>query len=400
METVIKVSQLNIGIKQLLEDNFAEVWVEGEVSNFRCYDSGHLYFTLKDSGSQIRAVMFRSYAQSLSVTPKDGDAVVVKATIGLYMPRGEYQLVVRCLMPVGIGELYHQFIRMKAELQGLGWFDTALKKTIPRYPRAVGVITSPSGAAVQDIINIITRRSPWVTIIVYPTLVQGLQAAEQIVSAIGLANQRKECDLLIVGRGGGSLEDLWPFNERIVAQAILESKIPIISAVGHETDFSISDFVADLRAPTPSAAAELATSEDRETIENYLCRCRRVWIDKIDHKIRSFEYQLTLSKHGLGNVVYGLREQRVYLQRMQQDLCHNIRQIVRDYGQRLDRNASALAVLNPEQVMKRGYAIIRREGKLLASCMQVEVGQVINIQWHDGSVTARILSGSDTEPGC
>ncbi|MBR4173565.1 MAG: exodeoxyribonuclease VII large subunit, partial [Clostridia bacterium] len=267
MEPLIAtVSQLNSYMKRLIESQepISDIWIKGEISNFKEHYSGHLYITLKDDGGVLKAVMFKSAAQNLTFKPEDGMRVLARGRVGVYEQSGTYQLYINEMTPDGVGELYIAYEKLKKRLQEEGLFDDSHKKPIPKYPERVGVVTATTGAAVRDIINVITRRYPYCEIIIYPSLVQGAGAKENIVEAIEYFNENNLCDTLIVGRGGGSIEDLWAFNEEIVARAIYASKIPIISAVGHETDFTIADFVADLRAPTPSAAAEIAVPSQIE----------------------------------------------------------------------------------------------------------------------------------------
>jgi exodeoxyribonuclease VII large subunit len=270
------VAELSFAVKDLLETSFPDVWVTGEVSNFRAAASGHYYFTLKDASAQLRAVCFRNQARYLKFKPQDGLAVIARGHLSVYEARGEYQLYVEYLEPAGVGALQFAFEQLKQKLAAEGLFDEARKKPLPLLPRAIGVVTSPSGAAVRDILRVIKRRFPNMNVFLYPATVQGAGAAAEIVEGIEYFNQHPIVDVMIVGRGGGSLEDLWPFNEEFVARAIVASKVPIISAVGHETDFTIADFVADLRAPTPSAAAELVVHRRGDFIAEVANRIRHM----------------------------------------------------------------------------------------------------------------------------
>lgn len=261
---IFTVTQLNYSVRHLLESELGQVWLTGEISNFSQPVSGHWYLTLKDENAQVRCAMFRMKNMRVNFRPQNGMQVLVRASVSLYEPRGDYQLIIESMQPAGDGLLQQQFEQLKMKLAALGLFAQEHKKPIPRFVKTVGIITSPSGAALQDILHILNRRDPSLQVIIYPTLVQGKEATQDIIDTIHLANQRKECDVLIVGRGGGSLEDLWCFNEEAVAHAIYQSELPIISAVGHETDVTIADFVADLRAPTPSAAAELVSRDQQE----------------------------------------------------------------------------------------------------------------------------------------
>lgn len=266
---VLTVSELTEQIKDILEEKFFDVWVEGEISNLRLPPSQHMYFTLKDDFSQIRAVLFRTQARTLRFAPKDGLHVICKGRVSLYEKRGDYQLILESVEPKGVGALQLAFLQLKEKLEKEGLFDPARKKPIPMVPRKIGIVTSPTGAAIRDMLNILGRRFENLHIILYPVRVQGEGASSEIAEGVGYFNKEMKVDVIIVGRGGGSLEDLWAFNEERVARAISRSKIPVISAVGHETDYTIADFVADLRAPTPSAAAELVVKE-RGEIENTL----------------------------------------------------------------------------------------------------------------------------------
>ncbi len=266
MQEILTVSELTTAIKKQLESRFSFIQVRGEITNLKEQSSGHFYFTLKDADAQIAAVLFKGSAQSLSQLPKGGDQVVLKGELSLYAPRGNYQIIVRELEYLGVGQLLVKLHALKAKLAEKGWFEPSRKKKLPKYPRTIGVVTSPTGSVIQDILHVLTRRFSTFHLILNPVKVQGEGSAQEIAKAIDQFNRYHIADLLIVGRGGGSLEDLWAFNEEIVAQAIYNSKIPIISAVGHETDFCIADFVADLRAPTPSAAAEMAIAEKSQQL--------------------------------------------------------------------------------------------------------------------------------------
>lgn len=257
---ILTVSQLNQAVARLLERSFPLAWISGEISNFTRAASGHWYFTLKDANAQVRAVMFRGRAQHVGFNPREGDKVEVRATVGLYAARGDFQLNVEGMRKAGVGNLYEAFLRLKASLAAEGLFDPARKRPLPVFPRTIGIVTSPQAAALRDLLTAFRRRAPHLQLILYPTAVQGEAAAAQIAAAIVTASRRAECDLLIVGRGGGSLEDLWCFNDEGVARAIAACAMPVVAGIGHETDFTIADFVADLRAPTPTAAAELAAT--------------------------------------------------------------------------------------------------------------------------------------------
>ena len=273
---IYSVSELSLELKGLLEQKFPDVWVAGEVSNFRAAASGHLYFTLKDASAQLRAVCFRNQARYLKFKPQDGISVIARGHLSVYEARGEYQLYVDFLEPAGLGALQLAFEQLKAKLAAEGLFDPGRKKPLPALPRTIGIVTSPSGAAIRDILRVLRRRFRNMNVLLYPAKVQGEGAAEEIAKGIEYFNRHRAVDVMIVGRGGGSLEDLWAFNEETVARAIAASKIPVISAVGHETDFTIADFVADLRAPTPSAAAELVVHRKQDFVADLQERARRM----------------------------------------------------------------------------------------------------------------------------
>jgi exodeoxyribonuclease VII large subunit len=273
---IFSVSELSQEIKNLLERQYPDVWVSGEVSNFRAAGSGHLYFTLKDASAQLRAVCFRNQARYLKFKPEDGISVIARGHLSVYESRGEYQLYVEYLEPAGLGALQLAFEQLKQKLAAEGLFETARKKPLPLLPAAIGVVTSPTGAVIRDILRVLRRRFRNMNVLIYPVKVQGEGAAEEIVEGIRYFNRKQNVDVMIVGRGGGSLEDLWAFNEEVVARAIAASEIPVISAVGHETDFTIADFVADLRAPTPSAAAELVVHRKQDFITELENRARRM----------------------------------------------------------------------------------------------------------------------------
>ncbi len=296
-EEIYTVSRLNNTVRFLLEDTFASVWVEGEISNFAAPNSGHWYFSLKDPSAQVRCAMFKGHQRKLGFQPKDGMHVLIKAKVSLYENRGEFQLIAEDMEERGEGKLRRAYEALRKKLETAGLFDAAHKKPLPAFPKQIGVITSATGAAIRDILTVLNRRHACVPVIIYPSLVQGDTAAASIVSAMKIANQRKECDVLILARGGGSLEDLWPFNEEIVAHAIYQSEIPIISGVGHEVDFTIADFVADKRAPTPSAAAEIVAPDSAELLQT-LVRDKQHLQQQLARKINLVKQQLAwMQKH-------------------------------------------------------------------------------------------------------
>ncbi len=330
---VLTVSELTQEIKATLEDKFSDLWVEGEISNLRIPPSGHLYFTLKDDLSQIRGVVFKMRARALRFDPEDGLHVICRGRVGLYEKRGDYQLIIEEMEPKGIGALQLAFLQLKERLEKEGLFDIRRKKPIPALPRTIGIVTSPTGAVIQDMIQIIQRRFENVSLLLYPMRVQGEGASAEIAEGIKYFNREKNVDVVIVGRGGGSLEDLWAFNEEEVARAIYQSRIPIISAVGHETDYTISDFVADLRAPTPSAAAELVVRDKRE-IERHLQYLK----NRLQNRVSTF---LGEARADLSYLIKSLPDLRKkveeYLLRLDDLVSRSSKSLLRSFGRRREK---------------------------------------------------------------
>jgi exodeoxyribonuclease VII large subunit len=432
---IISVSQLNRQSKELLETYLHRVQVTGEISNLARPGSGHWYFTLKDQRAQVRCAMFKSRTQYLKFVPKEGEQVVVTASVSLYEARGDYQLIVDAMQSAGEGALQLAFEELKQRLFKEGLFDTQHKQPLPAHPKHLGIITSPTGAAVKDIISVLKRRFPSLPISIYPTQVQGQQAATQIANAIAQANRDNLCDVLIVGRGGGSLEDLWPFNEEIVARALFNSRIPTISAVGHEVDTSISDFVADLRAPTPSAAAELV-SPDRfewlgrfEQLERSLLRTiqNRIaqqnfhllqLVKRLRHpkdKLQEHMQRLDMADMRLKNALLRrLQNHKDRLQRCQQTLSGfkpdkqlALMQQTNDQlkkrlvkamqghlvhlQQSLSREVEVLNAVSPLSTLSRGYAINTTEqGDVIHNAKQVKVGDTVRAQLHQGKLSLTV----------
>lgn len=407
----ITVTQLNKYIKNILETdiNLSQVSVKGEISNFKLHSSGHCYMTIKDESSAVRAVMFKTYASSLKFTPENGMKIVATGKISLYERDGQYQMYIFSMQPDGLGDLHVEFEKLKAKLSAEGVFDDIHKKPIPKVPKAIGVITSPTGAAIRDIINVATRRYPMAEIIICPVLVQGENSAKQIANAIEYMNREKMADVLIVGRGGGSIEDLWSFNEEIVAYAIYNSEIPVISAVGHETDFTISDFVADLRAPTPSAAAELAVPsvlELKSSLNMLLNRMISVTRQTIDLK-RSI-----VSGFSLKSPIDYINQNRLRTDNAMQKISNIITETVirnknktEGYSQRLNStaeglysskskmlavNIAKLDALSPLKVMTRGYAIAQIKGEILKSIDNAKTGDEVTIKLSDGTLECMV----------
>lgn len=374
------------------DHHLENVLLEGEISNFKHNSRGHFYFTLKDDGASISATMFASSASKVKFEPKDGMKVFVKGNITVYEPSGTYQINVKEMKSDGIGDLYLAFEKLKKELEELGFFDINHKKAIPLFPKTIGVITSPTGAAVRDIINTISRRYPLCQMILYPAIVQGVDAKDDIVKQIKKANKDNLCDVLIVGRGGGSIEDLWAFNERIVADAIYESRIPIISAVGHEVDFTIADFVADKRAATPTAAAELATpSVDvlKENIKYY----DKTMLKLITQKIEEYKLKLiNLDKRiDSGNPINTLNHQKEYLNSLRKNIDLLIYQLINDKKYKFKLLNEKLEILNPLSIMDKGYSINTINDEIITDINKVKKGDILTTTLRNGSIISEVI---------
>ncbi len=436
--SILTVSQLTHAIKKNLESQFPYVAVRGELSNCKQQLSGHLYFTLKDSEAQIAAVLFRGSAASLSRPPREGDQVIAKGNLSLYPPRGQYQLIVRDLEYGGVGELLQKLHARKLKLEQMGWFDNEKKKKLPKFPKTIGVITSPTGAVIQDILHILTRRLGAFHLILNPVRVQGEGAAEEIAQAIKEFDHFKLADVLIIGRGGGSLEDLWPFNEEIVAEAIYNCSLPTVSAVGHETDFCIADFVADVRAPTPSAAAELISFE-RNALLMQLDKMKIALSQNVHSKVRSYKQLLTLlirqpvfaspisflncyyqkfdeakntlqnemkqllfrrhlhlqasiRQYQLANPLTKIAQMRERTAVWQDRLTVRLVQILREKKQRLHHMVTYLHAIDPRNLLKKGYAIAfsEKNRSVIFSSTEVEIEDAIRIQLGNGQLLTTV----------
>lgn len=392
---VLSVSELNGYIKTLFENNrtLSAVTVKGEISNFTNHRSGHLYFSLKDSEGQIRAVMFRSAAARLKFIPESGMRVIAHGSVTVYPRDGSYQLYVSTLQPDGIGALYLAYEQLKSRLSDEGLFDKEHKKTIPQMPRRIGVITSPTGAAVRDIINVTGRRYPLADIYLYPSLVQGDGAEDNLISALDYFDKTGLADVIIIGRGGGSIEDLWAFNGERLARKIYECRTPIISAVGHETDFTICDFVADLRAPTPSAAAELAVPDVRELLLRADSLLERAAVALVRSAERARErlsrYAERLSPERVGSI---LAEKREAMLSLYDNARSALEKNLDSARVRLAVNSEKLGVLSPLSVLARGYAIAELGSSPIMSAGDASIGDELTIRLADGSITAEVLS--------
>lgn len=391
---VFRVSELNEYVSLVLSNdpNLCDLRVSGEISGFKRHSSGHLYFSLKDEDAIVRCVMFRQQAMRLNFQPQDGMQVLLYGRASLYEKDGAFQLYANYLKKSGEGELYLRFLALKKELEERGWFDEERKRPIPFLPRRVGVVTSGTGAAVQDILNIIQRRFPRMPVVLASVRVQGAGAAEEIAKAIREMNDKNAADVLIVGRGGGSMEDLWAFNEPIVAEAIFESKIPVISAVGHETDFTIADFVADLRAPTPSAAAELAVPEMDACYEGVRLqsdRLRRALTARIE-RMRA-TVRLFASAKAFRLLESRLMSERQSLDSARERAFRGAKEQISGARVELNRMRAQLTALDPSAVLERGYAILTdQSGHALGSVSTVQAGDAVVIRMHDGTAGAHI----------
>jgi len=387
------VSQLTAHIRRLVDGDPAldDLWLEGEVSNFNRASSGHCYFTLKDGGSQIRCVMWRNDANRQTYLPTDGDQILSHGRVSVYEARGIYQLYVDRIRPAGRGDLYRQFERLKARLEREGLFAPERKRPLPRFPRCIGVVTSPKAAALQDILNVLSRRFPLTRVLLSPTLVQGDGAPPQIIGAIDLLNERRDVDVIIVSRGGGSLEELWAFNDEGVARAVAASRIPVICGVGHETDFSLADFAADRRAPTPSAAAELAVpdqAEVRNRLDDWVAALTGAAASAVEQRRWQLADRVRVLRHLSPAAQLRQARQRVddLVDRAEKATYHEI-DLRRE---RLDGLSGRLTGLSPHGTLARGYAIVRRSdtGAVVRSVQQVTPGDALDIRVADGDFPA------------
>ena len=436
---VLTVSALNQTVSRLLERSFPLCWVSGEISNFTQAASGHWYFTLKDAQAQVRSVMFKSRARHADFMPREGDKVEIRALVTLYAPRGEYQLSVESIRRAGLGNLYEAFLRLKQALTAEGLFDPARKRSLPAFPRAVGIVTSTRAAALRDVLAALRRRAPHVSVVLYPTPVQGEDAARQIAAAINTASARRDCDVLIVCRGGGSIEDLWSFNEEQVARAIAACSMPVVSGVGHETDFTIADFTADLRAPTPTAAAELVALPRSESLAAIEAASRSL-ATAMRRRLRDRMQSLDWMTRQLRSPATAVRHERVRLRALEVRLQHASRtplersrfallqlqgrlgaclpdfsarrRSILDAGRRLSScmqvqqrhrrqhlagAVAQLELLNPQRTLERGYAIITdRKGEIVRSPAAIKPHQSLNLRLAEGGAEISIASVQQT----
>lgn len=433
---IYSVSQLNQEVKCLLEDTYMQIWVEGEVSNFVAPGSGHWYFSLKDSMAQVRCAMFKGNQRRLNFTPKDGSHILIRARVSLYPNRGDYQLIAEHMEERGEGKLRREFELLKKKLEAAGLFAEEHKKALPSFPTTIGVVTSSTGAAIRDILNVLKRRYACTPVIIYPTLVQGTTAAPAIAKAIQTANERKECDVLIIARGGGSLEDLWPFNEEIVAHAIYNSQIPTITGIGHEIDFTIADFVADLRAPTPSAAAEIISPDSaglKQALLQHYQQINRIMLRKLSSQTQQLAWmqkhllqqhpkrqlaekmqrldfcemalvqnqvrmisQLQTQVKELDHKLYRLNPIN-QIQHKKNQLQHLYQRGLTVLQQQTDKKQSQLAslaakldALSPLATLKRGFSIASINNQIIRHAAEVTIGDKINIRLEDGQLNCSV----------
>jgi exodeoxyribonuclease VII large subunit len=439
---IYSVSELSLEIRSLFENRFPDVWVTGEVSNLRTAGSGHMYFTLKDDTAQLRAVCFRSQARYLKFKPQDGLTVIARGRLSVYEARGEYQLYVEFLEPAGLGALQLAFEQLKQKLSGEGFFDPARKKLLPMLPRTIGIVTSPTGAVIRDILRVLHRRFRNIDVVLYPVKVQGEGAANEIAEGIEHFNQQAQVDVLILARGGGSMEDLWAFNEEVVARAIFASQVPVLSAVGHETDFTIADFVADLRAPTPSAAAELVVHRKQDFVAEidaharHVAQMMRLMISearqalmelslhnvfqrvtiriaeraqRVDDFVAALERRMRLRLHAArqewlrasaGVVRYDftrhVRLKRASLREREQKIRTHFQRFLTERRNRLQQLESVLRERSPLTLLERGYSVARdAEGRVVRDAAQVAVGADVSITLARG-ILETVVKGRTT----
>ncbi len=397
---IATVTQINNYIKAILDKVpvLQNVWIKGEISNFKLHSSGHIYLTLKDEGAVLKAVMFKSAAASLKFKPADGMKILARGRISVYEAGGQYQMYIEEMEAEGTGDLYARFEELKKRLSDEGLFDEKRKKPIPKFPAKIGIVTSPTGAAIRDMVNVLRRRCPMVSAVIYPCLVQGENASRSIVEGIEYFNSHKNVDVIIVGRGGGSIEDLWAFNEEITARAVAASLIPVISAVGHEIDFTICDFVADLRAPTPSAAAELAVPdiiELKRAIDSYSNRLSISLKSKLDSQYRQLEL---LSKRSVFTRFNKILEEREQTIDFMFDRFLNAYKNKAEVAEKLfSALCGKLSALNPLSIFERGYCTALKDGKAINCINQVETGDKIILRVTDGELDCDVINRRSLE---
>jgi exodeoxyribonuclease VII large subunit len=388
-QQILSVSALNRLARDVLQASFPLFWVSGEISNLTRAASGHWYFSLKDASAQVRCVMFKGRNAFVDFIPREGDQVEARATVTLYEARGDFQLTVEFLRQAGLGDLFEAFAQLKRKLENEGLFDVSRKQSIPVYVKTIGIVTSADAAALRDVLTTLKRRNPNTRVIIYPTPVQGKGAAEKIANAINLASLRQEVDTLIICRGGGSMEDLWQFNEEIVARAIANCRIPTISGVGHETDFTICDFVADVRAATPTAAAELAC-QDSGHLKQQLSVLAQQLHRQMQLNLNQLSQRLDFLAQRLISPTQKLNNQIDHVQQLQNRLHYAVRQVLLQHQLRYKQLKSSIEQLSPQAVLARGYAIVSHDNKAITHSAQLQLGQSVHIQLHLGEAEANI----------
>jgi exodeoxyribonuclease VII large subunit len=392
---VLTVTELNRLARNILEQSFPLFWVSGEISNFTRAASGHWYFSLKDSGAQVRCVMFKGRNSYVDFMPREGDKIEARCTVTLYEARGDFQLTVEFVQRAGLGALFEAFEKLKIKLATEGLFDEANKKSIPKHPKQIGIVTSADAAALRDVLTTLKRRMPNISVIIYPTPVQGKGAAQLIANAINMASHRAECDLLIICRGGGSIEDLWQFNEEVVARAVAQCAIPTISGVGHETDFTICDFVADIRAATPTAAAKLAVPS-REALLHGLNQLKLQLIRTMQLALNQRSQSLDYIARRLISPAQQVEQQKMQLAQIAYRLGNLVTQQLNSKQQHLLRLGQNLQHLNPQAVLTRGYAFVQNsDGAIINSSIQLKSGDAVKLTLSHGSADA-IISKTNT----
>ena len=392
-QKILSVSELNRLARDLLQSSFPLFWVSGEVSNFTRASSGHWYFSLKDASAQVRCVMFKGRNSYVDFILREGDKIAARATVTLYEARGDFQLTIESIQQTGLGDLFEAFEKLKQRLQQEGLFEVSRKKPIPAYARTIGIVTSADAAALHDVLTTLNRRNPNTAVIIYPTPVQGKGAAETIAKAINQANKRQEVDTLIICRGGGSMEDLWQFNEEVVARAIANCTIPTISGVGHETDFTICDFVADARAATPTAAAELACqdiSQLKQKLNNLSQQLNRHMILCFNQRAQTLDF---LARR-LISPTQRLATQADYVRQLQNRLHYSMQQLLQKHQQYYAQLRSSITQLSPQAVLARGYAIVSSNHQTITNSRQLQIGQSLHIQFQVGEAEANVTQKS------
>ena len=389
-QKVLTVTELNRLAREVLEISFPLFWVSGEVSNFTRAASGHWYFSLKDAGAQVRCVMFKGRNSYVDFVPREGDKIEARATVTLYEARGDFQLTVEFVQRAGLGMLFEAFEKLKAKLSAEGLFEATRKQAIPEHPSKIGIVTSPDAAALRDVLTTLKRRNPAISVIIYPTPVQGKGAAEMISQAINTAHERAEVDTLIICRGGGSIEDLWQFNEEIVARAIANCSIPTISGVGHETDFTMSDFVADVRAATPTAAAELACT-DQQSIKNQLTNIKNQLHKQMQLTLNQHAQQLDFLARRLISPAQQITNKTEQLAQLKLRLALSLQRQLQTHQQHLLRLKNSLAHLNPQAVLTRGFAFVQNQsGDIISNANQLHTGEAVSLTFGTGAADATI----------